>query len=162
MSMGLSNTYGYNMPAVQSHYQRDQDHNFYRHTDYNFGGFSAQTYTGAAIGLDMAGATDTLMDSDSKALKYLPLCHPVGCLPGYRDDVTKANYDENDGKLARTTTWFNNYHEYRADEFLANIQGPSDSTKLYYSSGKTTAAYNQRTGGLLPDPSGGGIEMVSL
>ncbi|KAI5926716.1 hypothetical protein F4810DRAFT_699437 [Camillea tinctor] len=93
----LANGDSYNMPAVQSHYQKDQDNKFYRHTDYNFGGFSAQTYTGAAIGLDMAGATDTLMDSDGKALKYTY-------------DVTRTSYDDNDGKMARTTTWFNNYH----------------------------------------------------
>ncbi|KAI1502368.1 hypothetical protein F5X99DRAFT_427243 [Biscogniauxia marginata] len=87
----------YNMPAVQSHYQQNQDKKFHRRTDYDFGGFSTHTYTGAAIGLNMAGATDTLMDSDGKALTYTY-------------DVTRTSYDEDDNKIARTTTWFNNYH----------------------------------------------------
>ncbi|KAK6065073.1 hypothetical protein SCUP234_12752 [Seiridium cupressi] len=93
----LAHGESYDMPAVRNHYQKDQNGIFYRHEEYDFGGFSTHTYTGAAIGLNMAGATDTLMDSDGKALTYTY-------------DVTRTSFDEEDKKTSRTTTWFNNYH----------------------------------------------------
>jgi hypothetical protein len=59
------------MPRVQDHYELDTNDAVYSHTSFDLGGFSGgQTYTGAAIGLRMAGATDTLMDGDGKALTY--------------------------------------------------------------------------------------------
>lgn len=59
------------MPKVNDHYQLDSNDNVYSHTSYDLGGFTGgNTYTGAAIGLKMAGATDTLMDGDGKALSY--------------------------------------------------------------------------------------------
>jgi hypothetical protein len=59
------------MPKVNTHYQIDSEEKIYSTTSYDLGGFSGgNTYTGAAIGLKMAGATDTLMDGDGKALSY--------------------------------------------------------------------------------------------
>ncbi|KUM61270.1 hypothetical protein ACN42_g5855 [Penicillium freii] len=86
------------MPMVKDHYDLDTNDILHSHTSYNLGGYSnGRTYTGAAIGLKMAGATDTLMDAEREALTYTY-------------DVTKTSYDETDNYVARTTTWFNNYH----------------------------------------------------
>ena len=69
------------MPMVTDHYDLDPEDNIYSHTAYNLGGFSGgNTYTGAAIGLSMAGATDTLMDGDGKALTYRYAFVPYACL----------------------------------------------------------------------------------
>lgn len=59
------------MPRVQDHYHFDTNDKIYSHTAYDLGGFSGgNTYTGAAIGLKMAGSKDRLMDADGKALSY--------------------------------------------------------------------------------------------
>ncbi len=66
------------MPKIVDHYHLDTDGKIYSHTAYDLGGLSGgNTYTGAAIGLKMAGATDTLMDGDGKALTYMYVLHTV-------------------------------------------------------------------------------------
>ncbi|KAF3064957.1 tRNA3(Ser)-specific nuclease WapA [Daldinia childiae] len=86
------------MPKVDNHYQMDTDDTIYSNTSYDLGGFSGgSTYTGAAIGLKMAGATDALMDGAGRALSYTY-------------DVTKTSNDKDGNGVARTTTYFNNYH----------------------------------------------------
>ncbi|KAI3325688.1 hypothetical protein HD806DRAFT_552948 [Xylariaceae sp. AK1471] len=86
------------MPKVDTHYQMDSEDKIYSDTSYDLGGLTGgSTYTGAAIGLKMAGATDTLMDGDGKALSYTY-------------DVTRTSNDNDGNGIARTTTYFNNYH----------------------------------------------------
>jgi hypothetical protein len=59
-------------PKIQDFYQMDQDGTIHQHISYDLGGYSGgNTFTGAAIGLEMAGDTDTLMDGDGKALSYV-------------------------------------------------------------------------------------------
>lgn len=58
------------MPAVQNHYYLDKENIYYQRTEYIFGALSNHSYTGAAIGLRMGGATDSLMDGTGKALTY--------------------------------------------------------------------------------------------
>ncbi|OTB05587.1 hypothetical protein M426DRAFT_10334 [Hypoxylon sp. CI-4A] len=83
------------MPYIKNHYHLDMDNSIYSQTSYNLGGFSGGcTYTGAAIQLKMAGSKDSLME------QHLD----------YQYDVTKTSYDQDENGLARTTTWFNNYH----------------------------------------------------
>ncbi|KAI1641844.1 uncharacterized protein F4817DRAFT_29730 [Daldinia loculata] len=86
------------MPKVDEHYQMDSEDTIYSNTSYDLGGFTGgSTYTGAAIGLQMAGATDALMDGAGRALSYTY-------------DVTKTSNDKDGNGVARTTTYFNNYH----------------------------------------------------
>ncbi|KAI0471225.1 hypothetical protein F4859DRAFT_522487 [Xylaria cf. heliscus] len=86
------------MPRVNNHYQLDSENKIYSDTAYDLGSLTGgNTYTGATIGLKMAGATDTMMDGQGNALTYVY-------------DVTKTSNDNNENGIARTTTWFNNYH----------------------------------------------------
>ncbi|KAI1109765.1 hypothetical protein F5Y14DRAFT_455704 [Nemania sp. NC0429] len=77
------------MPRVKNHYQLDSEDKLYSTVSYDLGGFTGgNTYTGGSIGLRMGGGTDTLMDGDGSALSYI----------------------QDDTEIARTTTYFNNYH----------------------------------------------------
>ncbi|KAI2629805.1 hypothetical protein GGR54DRAFT_650094 [Hypoxylon sp. NC1633] len=120
-----------NMPMVIDHYHLDADYQQYSHTAYDLGGLSGgNTYTGKAIGLQMAGSTDTLMDGDGKALSY--------------------SYDQDKHGLARTTTWFNNYHlPVEQIRYTTTGQGSfKEAYKTVYSydipidEGSRTTAYN--------------------
>ncbi|XDG01822.1 hypothetical protein ABKA04_001437 [Annulohypoxylon sp. FPYF3050] len=128
-----------NMPKVNDHYHLDVDGQVYSHTSYDLGWFSGgNTYTGAAIGLKMAGATDTLMDGDGKALTYrysIYSSRPSIQLMVNRYDVTQTSYDQNENALTRTTTFINNYHlpveqiQYTAD----NHKGFKEAFRTVYS-----------------------------
>ncbi|KAI1633209.1 hypothetical protein F4809DRAFT_35178 [Biscogniauxia mediterranea] len=86
------------MSKVNNHYQMGSENMIYNSTSHDLGGYTGgNTYTGAAIGLKLAEVTDTPMDGEGRALSY-------------KYGVTRTSNDNDENGIARTTTYFNNYH----------------------------------------------------